>query len=83
MTSTISLTTEVGVKNSPPLEPLTHGKLAEEILVNLAEGIALYIQLDGVKNFQQLHQNFVIQTFVCFGENTLKFFILGFNRFHP
>ena len=41
MMSTISLTIEVGVKNSPPRWPSVIAKLPEEVLVDLPERVAL------------------------------------------
>ena len=44
MISTISRTIEAGVKNSPPFCLSADGEVAEEVLVDQAEGVALDLQ---------------------------------------
>jgi len=68
---TISLTMQVGVKNSPPRCPLAHGEFAQKILVDLAEGIAFDVHRDGAHQPEQLGEGGVIQAVVALRQNIL------------
>ena len=82
MISTISLTMLVGVKNSPPFCPSAHGELAEEVFVDLAEGIpSMSIGIDG-EVLQQRDQQVLFQRVVGLGQNVLEVFVLGLDGLH-
>ena len=64
------------------LLPLRHGELPQEILVNLAEGIALDGHGDGGEVLQQRDQQVLFEVVVGLGQNVLEVFVLGLDRFH-
>ena len=82
MTSTISLTSEMGVKNSPPFCPSRHGELAQEVLVDFPEGVALDVHRDGVEDLQQRDQHAVVQAVIGLGQHILQVFVFLFDAPH-
>jgi hypothetical protein len=72
MTSTIGLTIENGVKNSPPFLAFLHGERAKEILVDFAERIAADVGGDAGHDLEQFDQGGVVNALVGLGEHVLE-----------
>jgi hypothetical protein len=59
-----------------------HGELAEEILVNLAEGVPLNRHRNRREVLEQRYQETFLQTVVRLWEDVLEIFVLDLNRLH-
>jgi len=64
------------------LLPLGHGELAEEVLVDPAEGVALDVHGDGAHQLEQLHQGGVLQPVVGLRQHVLEVGILLLDGAH-
>ena len=82
MISTINLTREVGVKNSPPRWAFGHGEVAEKILVNLAESVALNLHRNLFHDTQQFDERALFEAVVGLGQDAVHLWVLRLNGFH-
>ena len=82
MISTISRTIDVGREVLAALGALGDRELAEEVLVDLAEGVALDVAEDGVDRAQQADQRVVGQRLVGPGQDALQGRVLLLDRGH-
>ena len=64
------------------LLPLRHGEVAEEVFVNLAEGIALDGHRDRGEVLQQGDEQVLFESVVGLGQNVLEVFVLGLDGLH-
>jgi hypothetical protein len=62
--------------------PLGHGKLAEEVLIDLAESVSLNCHWDCHEILQERDEKALLQIAVRLGQNVFEVFVLGFNRPH-
>ena len=69
-------------KELTALLALGHSELAEEVLIDLAEGVALDVHGDGVKNADQLGERAVVDAVVVLGQDVAKLFVFGLNGAH-
>ena len=76
MISTISRTMGVGVKYSPTLGAFGDGELAEEVLVDLAEGVTGDVGEHGVDGAQEAVDGVVAELLVGPGQHTAELGIL-------
>ena len=68
--SAMSLTTETGVKNSPPFCRVRGAKIAQEVLVNAPEDV-VGVHGNGAKGLQQACQGGGLETPVGLGQDVL------------
>ena len=64
MISTISMTNDSGVKNSPPFCTFGTGKVAQEVLINLPEPVARLIDLEFAEPLQEDFEGCVVNLLV-------------------
>src|SRR5438445_662292 len=61
---------------------LRHGKLAQEIFINLAEEIALDIHGNTGKGFEQSNKHVFVQVIVGSGQDSTQLLVFRLNRLH-
>ncbi len=64
------------------LLPLAHGELAEEVFVDLAEGVPLDVHGDGVHGLEQLDEQGVLEAVVGLGQDVLEVGVLRLDGAH-
>ena len=77
MISTMSWTRESGREELAALLPLGHGELAEEVLVDLAEGVALDVHIDQGEGFEEGDEGVVLDPAVGLGEDVFQIGVAG------
>ena len=71
-----------GSEELAALLTLAHRELAEEVLVDLAEGVALDVHRDRVHDLQQLGQGGALKPVVGLGQDVLEVRVLGLDGPH-
>jgi hypothetical protein len=76
------LTRAVGVKELAPFLPFGLGKLAEEVFVDLAEGVPLDVERNGVEGLEQGRQGIVADLLVGLGQHPFQLGIFLLDKTH-